>query len=72
MQKVASADFGNKQGLVASHRFAAANTALPFVNGDKPQLDAVSHFLKDKQVSVDIFALGPSLGASEAGAWCRR
>jgi tetratricopeptide (TPR) repeat protein len=68
MQKVASNDFGNKHGLVASHRFAAANTALPFVNGDTAQLDAVTHFLKDKQVSLDIFALGPSLGATEAGA----
>jgi len=67
MQKVASSDFGNKHGLIASHRFAAANTALPFVNGDRAQLDAVTHFLKDKQVTVDIFALGPSLGASQPG-----
>jgi Flp pilus assembly protein TadD len=68
MPKVASSDFGNKHGLVSSHRFPAANTALPYANGDKAQLDAVTQFLKDKQVTVDIFALGPSLGAIEPGA----
>jgi Flp pilus assembly protein TadD len=67
MPKVQSNDFGNKHGLVSSHRFPAANVALPFVNGDKAQLEAVTHFLKDKQLTVDIFAIGPSLGASDAG-----
>ena len=40
MPKVASNDFGNKMGLVASHRFPAANTALPTANEDAEQLQA--------------------------------
>ena len=58
MPKVKSDDFGNKHGLIASHRFAAANTALPTANQDEPQLKAAEQFLKDA-VTVDVFALGP-------------
>ena len=35
----------------------AANTALPFVNGDAEQLKAVQDFLRDGQISVDVFGL---------------
>ncbi len=34
MPLVASQDPGNRDGKVHSHRFPAANTALPFVNHD--------------------------------------
>ncbi|MFN0086829.1 MAG: tetratricopeptide repeat protein [Blastocatellia bacterium] len=57
MPLVKSNDPAAKNGMIRSHRFPAANTALPFVNGDHEQLKAVTDFLKDKQVSVDIFAM---------------
>ena len=59
MPLVVSNDPAAKGGKIRSHRFAAANTALPFVNGDKAQLKAVTDFLQDKQVSVDIFGMTP-------------
>src|SRR5262249_14874072 len=46
-----------KNGLVRSHRFPGANTALPFVNHDEKQLKAVQDFLKDGQISVDVFGV---------------
>jgi tetratricopeptide (TPR) repeat protein len=46
-----------KNGKVRSHRFAAANTALPFVNTDPEQLKAVQDFLRDGQVTIDVFGI---------------
>lgn len=43
---------------VRSHRFLGANTALPTVNQNHAQLEATTVFLQDRQVSVEIFALG--------------
>jgi tetratricopeptide (TPR) repeat protein len=60
MPLVPSKDAGNIYGNVHSHRFPAANTALPFVNKHDEQLKAVTAFLKGNQVSVDIFALTPA------------
>ena len=57
MPLVASNDPAAKNGKVRSHRFPAANTALPFVNHDPVQLKAVQDFLRDGQISVDIFGL---------------
>ncbi len=57
MPLVNSQDAGNINGKIHSHRFPAANTALPFVNQHKEQLEIVSAFLKDDQVTVDIFAV---------------
>jgi len=76
MPQVPSQDFGNIHGFVHSHRFAAANTAVPTSYGDHEQLAAVENFLKNT-VTVDIFALaqepaengeagGPSAGRPEA------
>lgn len=59
MPKVRSADFGNYSGRIDSHRFPAANTALPYENEDAEQLDTVENFLKADQVSVDIFGISP-------------
>ena len=56
MPMVASQDFGNQNGFVHSHRFAAANTAVPTSYGDHEQLAAVEDFMKGT-LSVDIFAL---------------
>jgi tetratricopeptide (TPR) repeat protein len=57
MPLVKSNDPAAKNGMVRSHRFATANTAVPFVNGDTVQLEEVQKFLRDGQVSVDIFGL---------------
>lgn len=57
MPRVNSTDPAAKNGQVRSHRFAAANTALPFVNHDTTQLRAVQDFLQDGQLTVDVFGL---------------
>ncbi len=57
MPLVDSQDAGNVKGKIHSHRFPAANTALPFVNHHQEQLETVTAFLQDDQVTVDIFAL---------------
>src|SRR2546428_10757500 len=65
MPLVPSHDMGNINGFVHSHRFPAANMALPFANQDPKQLEVTEQFLKDKIVSVDIFALAPARPAAE-------
>ena len=65
MPLVDSKDFGNVNGKVHSHRFPAANTAVPFANQDHKQLQTVIDFLRNKHVTVDIFAL--SAGESVRG-----
>jgi tetratricopeptide (TPR) repeat protein len=55
-----SKDQGNINGFVHSHRFPAANTALPVANEDPEQLKVTENLLKDKILSVDIFALSPA------------
>jgi tetratricopeptide (TPR) repeat protein len=57
MPLVDSKDAANIAGKVHSHRFPAANTALPTANKDLEQLKVVEEFLKAKQVSVDIFGI---------------
>jgi tetratricopeptide (TPR) repeat protein len=57
MPLVAAKDPAARGGMIHSHRFPGANTALPFVNEDADQLRAVQAFLVDKQVSVDVFGL---------------
>jgi tetratricopeptide (TPR) repeat protein len=59
MPLVPSKDPGNRNGMVHSHRFPAANTAVPYVNGDKTQLAATQGFLQSGFISVDIFAAAP-------------
>jgi tetratricopeptide (TPR) repeat protein len=59
MPLVKSNDPAAKNGMVKSHRFPGANTALPMVNKDETQMKVVQDFLKDKQVSVDIFGMSP-------------
>ena len=60
MPLVPSRDPGNKEGKVHSHRFPAANTAVPFVNQDATQLAETTQFLKSGWISVDIFAISPA------------
>jgi len=61
-----SNDFGNA-GIIHSHEFPGANTALPYVNGDATQLKDTEQFLKQKQLSVDIFAISPETSSQPAG-----
>jgi cytochrome c-type biogenesis protein CcmH/NrfG len=61
-----SKDFGNVDGRVHSHRFPAANTALPTANEDATQLKITEDFLKAGILSVDIFALSPAQAVSKA------
>jgi tetratricopeptide (TPR) repeat protein len=70
MPLVDSQDPAAKNGKVRSHRFAAANTAVPFANRDAVQLKAAQDFLRDGQISVDIFGLVRSPRA-EAGVATR-
>jgi Flp pilus assembly protein TadD len=59
MPLVDSQDPGNVSGQVHSHRFAAANTAVAYVNHDEKQLRETEKFLKSGFVTVDIFAVTP-------------
>lgn len=71
MPLVRSNDFGNINGFIHSHRFAAANTAVPTAYGDASQIAAVDKFLKGA-LSVDIFALAQEPSASALGPGMKR
>ena len=58
MPLVDSKDAGNINGKVHSHRFPAANTALPFVNKHEKQLQTVIDFLQNDVITLDLFANG--------------
>jgi tetratricopeptide (TPR) repeat protein len=64
-----SADAGSLNGFVHSHRFPAANTALPIANQDPEQLKFTEDFLKNKILSVDIFALSAAQPIKSNGAF---
>ena len=72
MPLVPSDDPGNRNGMVRSHRFAAANTAVPHVNGDEEQLREVTEFLQDGIVSIDVFAVAPALEVGRSPEMVRR
>jgi tetratricopeptide (TPR) repeat protein len=59
MPLVASHDPGNRNGMVHSHRFPAANTAIAYVNHDEEQLQATEKFLQSGFITVDLFAATP-------------
>ncbi|HKM86187.1 MAG TPA: tetratricopeptide repeat protein [Terriglobales bacterium] len=63
-----SNDMGNIAGKVHSHRFPAANTALPTANEDAAQLKATEDFLTSGALTVDIFALSPASAPLKTGA----
>ncbi len=51
-------DYGARQGLLASHRWLAGNTAVPFYYGMDEQLNQTIAFLKSGDfLNVDLFAL---------------
>jgi tetratricopeptide (TPR) repeat protein len=63
-----SQERGNVDGFLHSHRFPAANTALPAANEDPQQLAATEEFLKNKNLSVDIFAVSPARATDSTAA----
>jgi len=60
-------DVSAKNGTIKSHRWAAANTAVPFYYKFNEQLDAVTRNLEADVMGVDIFAIrrDPKGGGSE-------
>ena len=50
-------DVSAKEGKIADHRWASANTAIPTFYKYQEQLDAVKKFLENDKLAVDIFAL---------------
>jgi Tfp pilus assembly protein PilF len=58
-------DASVKDGTIASHRWAASNTAIPLIYGYKKQFDKVVEFLKDDKVRVDIFAISQQENKSD-------
>jgi tetratricopeptide (TPR) repeat protein len=50
-------DVSAKNGTLVSHRWATANTAIPTFYKWRDQLDAVTRFLEDDKLGVDLFAL---------------
>ncbi len=69
MPATPSKDFGNVAGMVHSHRFPGANTALPTANEDAEQLKITEDFLKNKILTVDIFALSPARAELKRGGF---
>jgi tetratricopeptide (TPR) repeat protein len=65
MPLVRSNDRGNIGGFVHSHRFPAANTAVPFANRDEEQLRVTQEFLTAGILTVDVFAASRALPAAE-------
>ena len=57
MPLVDSTDAANIDGKVHNHRFPAANTALPFVNQHPEQLKAVTEFLQNEVVTLDLLRM---------------
>ena len=73
MTPVKSEDPGrHADGTVHSHRFIAANTAVPFVNRDEKQLAETEKFLKSGFISVDIFSVSPIDEKAEGTRMVRR
>ncbi|HMF57451.1 MAG TPA: multiheme c-type cytochrome, partial [Pyrinomonadaceae bacterium] len=50
-------DVAAKNGQLKTHRWAAANTAIPYFYKWPQQLEAVTKFLENDALAVDIFAL---------------
>jgi len=50
-------DLAAENGMVRSHRFLAANTALPFLRGDDATLRRIADYLRADKLRIDIFAV---------------
>jgi tetratricopeptide (TPR) repeat protein len=67
-----SKDYGTHSGMVHSHRFPGANTAVAYVNKDAAQFKAEEEFLKSGFITVDIFAASPVDEPAEGVPMIRR
>ena len=67
MEPAPRGDPAAEGGVVRSHRFLAANTALPFLRGDTASVRRTEEFLRDGKLSVDIFAVSGSRGGGVEG-----
>jgi tetratricopeptide (TPR) repeat protein len=62
-EAISMPDYGAKHGTLASHRWLAGNTAVPFYYGFDEQFSKTTEFLKSgNYINVDLFAL--KVGAS--------
>lgn len=50
-------DMASSGGMVRSHRFVAANTALPSLRGDDDTIRRIEEFLRADKLRVDVFAM---------------
>jgi Flp pilus assembly protein TadD len=58
MPKVESSnDRAAKNGMIASHQWLGANTAVPLLYDQTRQAEAIEHFLKSRVLDVDIFSI---------------
>jgi len=63
-------DYGAKHGMLASHRWMAGNTAVPFYYGFDEQLAKTVDFLKSGRfLNVDLFALKESNTNADVTPW---
>jgi tetratricopeptide (TPR) repeat protein len=65
-ESVLTSDYGAKNGTLKSHRWLAANTAIPTFYGFKEQLDRTIKFLQDDKLAIDIFSLTNDAGQTFA------
>ncbi len=54
-------DVSARNGKIRSHRFLAANTALPFIRGDSDTIERTEQFLRQEKLRIDIFAVNQEL-----------
>lgn len=61
----AAKDYGAKNGTIASHRWLAANTAIPFYFKYDAQLQKVEEFLRADRFGIDFFGIRKGAGETE-------
>jgi len=64
-EEAVEGDVSARDGFVRSHRFVAANTALPYLRGDAATVERIESFLQDEKLRIDIPALRRTNGAIE-------
>jgi tetratricopeptide (TPR) repeat protein len=55
--KIETSDYAGKDGMLRSHRWVAANTAIPYFYGFDEQLKKTVAFLQDDKLAIDIFGV---------------
>ncbi len=56
-ETITRSDYGAKEKTIASHRWVAGNTAVPFYYGYEEQLQKTISFLRAQKLNVDLFAI---------------